>query len=175
MPIQVKNKPAGNSPHGQAAMKMGDPSPTPPIETPEPEQTDVEQYIAQQAQDEGVADLSNLGQDVDAGESTQVVATVTKTHEKDDEVLSTEVHQEDAGPVHVRAPAAETARVRIGQSFKFPIMDYTMIGFEVSIEIPCPVEDVDQAFDAGREWVEERLNTLISEQQSAQQEGDAAA
>lgn len=181
MPIKVKNKPASNSPHGQAAMKMGEPVPTPPVDNTEPDQVDGDGYADEQepdeiqGQDEGVADLSNLGQDVDAGESTQAVATITKTHEKDGEVLSSEVHQENAGAVHVSAPASQTARVRVGQSFKFPIMDYTMIGFEVSIEIPCPVDGVDETFDAGREWVEERLNTLISEQQAVQQEGDAAA
>jgi hypothetical protein len=50
--------------------------------------------------------------------------------------------------------------VGVSVGFTRNMGNYESMKFQVSINIPCAMEDVDEAYIAGKEWVEERVNKI---------------
>ena len=71
--------------------------------------------------------------------------------EASEEVVS--VHNFD-GPV---------ARVRRGYGLTMNLGNYESARFDVVLELPCRVEDVDAADEFAREWVEKRCEAEVAE------------
>lgn len=68
-----------------------------------------------------------------------------------EEVVS--VHDFD-GPV---------ARIRRGYGLTMNLGNYESARFDVTLELPCHVEDIDAADEFAREWVEKRCEAEVAE------------
>lgn len=94
-------------------------------------------------------------------DGTTETKTTTATGGDDPPHIETEQAVE-----HVMAPP-DWEQITVGMGFKLPIAQYTMVEFTVSRTKPSAPDEVDATYDEVKNWVEERMNQLVADQQSA--------
>jgi len=74
-------------------------------------------------------------------------------------------HEMESEPISLPHPYEV---LELGMSFKMPVASYTMLEFSVRRSVPySPLEeDPDEVFGKTKQWVEDKLNGLIAEQQT---------
>ena len=89
---------------------------------------------------------------------------VTETTSEGEETVTK--HESDAVPVHIPGPYDVLS---VGVSFRMPVAQYTMLEFTVSRSRAFdPVkDDENEVFQQTKKWVEDKLNSVIAEQQAA--------
>ena len=83
-----------------------------------------------------------------------------------------ETHDVTSEPLYGIPPNPEIIGVTMG--FKMPVAPYTMLEFRITRSRPVDPsldEDADSVFGGLKTWVEDKLNSLIEEQQSPQDDG----
>lgn len=65
--------------------------------------------------------------------------------------------------VHVHDFKGPVARVRRGYGLTMNLGNYESARFDVVLELPCVVEDIDTADEFARQWVEERCEAEVAE------------
>lgn len=74
------------------------------------------------------------------------------------EIVSEKATEEEVGEVESSNPLAN-----VGLSMKKTtnIGSFESVGVEVSLHVPCEVEEVDDAFDQVETWVTDKLNSVL--------------
>jgi hypothetical protein len=57
----------------------------------------------------------------------------------------------------------EPAKVRVGFGLTINLGNYESARLDVSVEVPCYKEQVDDAYDKAKVWVEERVQQEVAE------------
>lgn len=76
--------------------------------------------------------------------------------------LSSEEHEQVS---HIESPLPHSAMVTVSMGMTRKLADYESFKFTVGISIPCHPDHVDETYAAGKEWVEERVNSINDEVQ----------
>lgn len=65
--------------------------------------------------------------------------------------------------VHVHKYEGPVARIKRGYGLTMNLGNYESARFDVTLELPCHVEDVDAADEFARAWVEKRCEAEVAE------------
>jgi hypothetical protein len=65
--------------------------------------------------------------------------------------------------VHVHNFDGPVARIRRGYGLTMKLGNYEFARFDVMLELPCHVEDIDTADEFARQWVEKRCEAEVQE------------
>lgn len=102
-------------------------------------------------------------------------AQVTETKEVKDKgtVLSedtkTETHEDPALMDQVQnTPAAPLCEVGVDMSYTHNLGNYQSCRFGVSLKVPCSTDEINEVYDYGKSWCEERINALVEELEQAE-------
>lgn len=91
-------------------------------------------------------------------------------------IASVDVEYKDSGNVvnsvstaeEVPIPGADKEVVRdcsVGYSAKYThnLGNYQSVSYQVSLNVACSYLDIDKTYDASKDWVDTKLNSLIAE------------
>lgn len=74
---------------------------------------------------------------------------------------SEEDYEEEVGePLRLEE---DTCNVGVSGGFTYNLGDFNSTKIQVSLNIPCPHDEIDQAFEFAKEWVEERVQDYYDE------------
>jgi hypothetical protein len=66
-------------------------------------------------------------------------------------------------PSVVQRFLTETARVSAGMGLTLNLGNFESARIDVSISLPCYCEEVEEAYDYARQWVEKRLDAEVKD------------
>ena len=84
-------------------------------------------------------------------------AEVTTQHSKAGKAGPEITTQEDVG----NYTAEVGAMVGVEMSLTHNLGDYNSVRFQVSLQMPAPIDAIDDAYEGSKIWVENRLNELV--------------
>lgn len=58
------------------------------------------------------------------------------------------------------------AQVGIEAGYTHNLGDFRSCRISISLTLPCRLEEIDQVYEVGKAWVEERMNTAVEEMTS---------
>lgn len=96
-------------------------------------------------------------------------AQVTETKEVKDKgtVLSEDTkttdHTDPALMENVQNSPAPLCEVGVDMSYTHNLGNYQSCRFGISLKVPCTADEINEVYDYGKSWCEERINALVEE------------